>query len=165
MSFDVAKELDAFKARTAAREKACNLETVEERYRFNSETFFDQMASASPGADANLMRSIASVIAAQVEINRTLRIALEKRVQALEKSAGAQGGVSDKATSDLAERIAALEENSLHDGGVFESGKSYRKGAIVTNHGQSWLARSVTASVPGSDQTWRLLAHRGKDKR
>ena len=66
----------------------------------------------------------------------------------------------------LRERIAELEAREW--AGVWEAGKSYAKGAIVSHGGSGWLAlRQYPDGKPGdgANSGWRLIVKRGRDGR
>lgn len=47
--------------------------------------------------------------------------------------------------------------------GQYAIDKTYEQGDSVTNGGSLWIAQSDTNSKPGTDETWRLAAKRGRD--
>lgn len=51
----------------------------------------------------------------------------------------------------------------LLDQGVFREGSLYKAGHAVTFGGSLWVAREVTDSKPGTDDTWRLAVKKGRD--
>jgi hypothetical protein len=66
----------------------------------------------------------------------------------------------------LRERIAELEAREWV--GVFEQGRSYAKGAIVSHDGSAWVAtRAYPEAKPGAgpNSGWRLIVKRGRDGR
>ena len=69
----------------------------------------------------------------------------------------AQLAQANDGVAALAKRIAWLESNALHDGGTFQTGESYGKGALVTHGGTLWVAR-VTGAMdrPGTSSQWLL---------
>ena len=74
------------------------------------------------------------------------------------------GTVVAEESERLSERMERLEQSALHDGGIFAEGKEYRKGAVVVNDGQTWLATDNTEATPGRGaQGWRLLAKKTRD--
>src|SRR5262245_8426050 len=66
-------------------------------------------------------------------------------------------------------RIARLEQAPrLKYCGVFELGKSYERGDVVTWDGSMWHAERDTGAKPGtasSADDWRLCVKRGRDGR
>lgn len=75
--------------------------------------------------------------------------------------AKAFGGVVKEALEPLRERLDRLEATALHDGGFYVDGREYRKGAVVVNDGQTWVATEDTEATPARGaQGWRLLARK-----
>lgn len=61
----------------------------------------------------------------------------------------------------IREKIELLESTALSDGGFYQEGKDYRKGAIVVRDGRTWLATEDTDATPERGATgWRLLANK-----
>lgn len=59
----------------------------------------------------------------------------------------------------LDQRLDRLEGSAIYDGGFYQEGKDYRKGAIVVRDGRTWLATEDTDATPERGATgWRLLA-------
>lgn len=72
--------------------------------------------------------------------------------------------------ADLLGRVAALEAQPvLRDAGVWEAGKTYGAGAIVSWDGSGWIAQRSTQARPGGvspdSRAWRLLVKHGRDGR
>jgi hypothetical protein len=68
-------------------------------------------------------------------------------------------------TEELRERIRALERRpTLRYEGVWQSGKTYQRGNVVTDAGSMWHANIATSARPGSDTSaWTLAVKRGRD--
>jgi hypothetical protein len=62
----------------------------------------------------------------------------------------------------LEKRVALLEVTQVHDRGVWEVGKSYPVGAIVTHAGSGWICRSahVSAGTEPDHAAFRLVVKR-----
>ena len=60
-----------------------------------------------------------------------------------------------KAYSELKEVKKSLDGVGLRYEGVFEDGKSYRQGSVITDHGSLWIAKQTTTGRPPSD-SWQL---------
>jgi hypothetical protein len=104
---------------------------------------FDAMTAGMSEAEANEFRTLSI----EGSIDR-----LVERIRALEG-----------ALAELRSRPAPSLIDS--DQGVFEKGRAYMRGHLATWDGSTWLAARDTASVPGADDSWRLLAKRGRDGR
>lgn len=64
----------------------------------------------------------------------------------------------------LEARVAALEANPpLSYEGVYEAGKSYRKGQAATFAGSLWIAQRDTDGSPGTGDAWKLAVRKGRD--
>jgi hypothetical protein len=91
------------------------------------------------------------------------RIHLERRIeQTIELIAGEVGKLFHAAE----DRLKALEAREWL--GVWEPGKAYAKGALVSHDGSAWVAtRDYPDRKPGSgaDSGWRLVVKRGHDAR
>ena len=77
-------------------------------------------------------------------------------------------GYVERETADLRKRIADLERRpTLRYVGVWQSGKSYSPGEVVTDAGSMWHCNSATSSArPGTgNSVWTLCCKRGKDAR
>jgi hypothetical protein len=65
---------------------------------------------------------------------------------------------------ELYRRIAELEAQPyLREAGVWDPGKAYGVGQVVTDHGSAWVCKAPTCQRPGDSDHWRLLAKRGRD--
>ena len=76
------------------------------------------------------------------------------------------GQMIGAALKPLRERILELEQREW--AGVWEAGKSYAKGAIVSHGGSGWLAlRQYPDGKPGdgANTGWKLIVKRGRDGR
>jgi hypothetical protein len=65
-------------------------------------------------------------------------------------------------------RLEALEARppSPEYLGIFEQGKTYPRGGLVTRDGSLWLALTETTLTPGSHRTaWRLIVKSGDHAR
>jgi hypothetical protein len=78
-------------------------------------------------------------------------------------------GVKDAAASRLDEcerRLDVLEQRpvvGVQYAGVFEDGKAYARGDLVTRRGGLWLALQHTATAPGTDTaSWKLIVKSGR---
>lgn len=69
--------------------------------------------------------------------------------------------------ASLETKVAALEAHQMHDAGVWESGKEYAAGAIVSHNGSAWLCRAAHISVGGapSPDYFRMFVKHGRDAR
>jgi hypothetical protein len=62
----------------------------------------------------------------------------------------------------LHDRIAALEARACPSyEGVFQQGRSYVEGSLVTDHGALWIAKRATQSRPGQDGDFQLIVKKG----
>lgn len=71
------------------------------------------------------------------------------------------------ADNKLAKRIEALEirlEN-FRDREAWREGEAYYEMNLCTHDGSTWLCKRATTSKPGTDDSWRLIAKRGRDGR
>ncbi len=75
------------------------------------------------------------------------------------------------ATSPLYQRVAALEKRladlEANQGskylGVYESGREYAPGDLVTRAGSMWYCWEKTSEAPGGNSTaWQLAVKRGR---
>lgn len=99
------------------------------------------------------------------EVRRMIEQELSAAVLGVGKTLGSAIKDADaklaKALVHVAEKVERLEASALHDGGFYTEGKEYRKGAVVVNDGQAWLATENTEATPGRGaQGWRLLARK-----
>ncbi|MBX3704624.1 MAG: hypothetical protein KF822_12685 [Steroidobacteraceae bacterium] len=62
-------------------------------------------------------------------------------------------------------RLAELESRQVRYVGVYESGRRYRKGELVTHDGSVWHCEAATEAKPGTTDAWVLAVKRGKDAR
>jgi hypothetical protein len=54
---------------------------------------------------------------------------------------------------------------TLLDAGVWEQGKTYRAGSLVSHQGGGWIAQAETKGVrPGDGGLWRLAIKRAKER-
>jgi hypothetical protein len=57
----------------------------------------------------------------------------------------------------LEARIAVLEQTPMEYRGIFQSGRSYRKNAVVTFAGSLWICKATeTVGKPGDGPDWTL---------
>ena len=82
---------------------------------------------------------------------------LEQRLAALEQKRG---------LAPLAARLGALESRPLlEDGDIWDERSVYRKGAVVTHAGASWVGREPNSNCkPGTSNVWRLM-HKSHGRR
>jgi hypothetical protein len=76
-----------------------------------------------------------------------------------------QAGV---ATFLVGERVLGEIRGIPHDGGLFKRGSAYRKAALVTYGGSTFIAQRDTTEPIGGDppsKDWRLTVQRGRDAR
>jgi hypothetical protein len=76
-----------------------------------------------------------------------------------------QAGV---ATLRVDQRVIGAIKGIPHDGGLFKRGSAYRKAALVTYGGSTFIAQRDTAEPIGGDppsKDWRLTVQRGRDAR
>ena len=52
-----------------------------------------------------------------------------------------------------------------HYQGVFQEGKTYSRGSMVTKAGGLWLALEDTMEIPGRSERWRLVVKSGEAQR
>ncbi len=65
---------------------------------------------------------------------------------------------------ELYQRIEELERRPfLNEAGVWEQGKAYGAGMVVSDHGSAWVCKAPTCQRPGESDQWRLLVKRGRD--
>jgi hypothetical protein len=71
----------------------------------------------------------------------------------------------EKELEPLRERIRMLERRpTLRYEGVWQAGKTYQRGNVVTDAGSMWHANIATSARPGSDTSaWTLAVKRGRD--
>jgi integrin beta 3 len=72
------------------------------------------------------------------------------------------------ATFMVGERVIGEIRGIPHDGGLFKRGTAYRKAALVTYGGSTFIAQRDTAEPIGGDppsKDWRLTVQRGRDAR
>jgi hypothetical protein len=62
-------------------------------------------------------------------------------------------------------RLDELESRQVRYCGVFESGRRYRKGELVTDAGSVWHCEADTSTRPGDSDAWVLAVKRGNDGR
>jgi HK97 family phage portal protein len=67
----------------------------------------------------------------------------------------------DDPTKALLERIAALEARGWV--GIWEDGKEYQPGQMVTHSGSVWHCNGPTMEKPGAHIDWTLAVKRGRD--
>ena len=103
----------------------------------------DAALSDQDGAKPASMRFVSAMVVAAASGFRTLRVS--KRLLALE------------------EKVRALEAASLPTyAGVYEAGKSYRQGSMVSRSGGLWLAVEPTDRTPGAGLSgWKLIVKSG----
>jgi hypothetical protein len=65
----------------------------------------------------------------------------------------------------LRKRIDALEEKLEHFEfcGTWRSGVTFRKSNFVVHDGSLFICKCDTVMKPGTDETWQLVAKRGRD--
>lgn len=63
---------------------------------------------------------------------------------------------------EMADRLDSLQEAAVHDGGFWQHGKSYQRGAMVTHDGATYVATDGTSSEPGGCHSWRLIGRKGR---
>jgi hypothetical protein len=56
-----------------------------------------------------------------------------------------------------------LETNQLAYCGVWDEGREYSRGSLVTFAGSMWHANQATRARPGVNAAWRLCVKRGRD--
>jgi hypothetical protein len=131
----------------------------------------DVMATTPASVEAVLM--VAGVLA------KTLRKEFSDGLAALEQRSQDAAGrdaqnekVNARFITGLAERIKALEDRpAVEYLGVFDPGRVYQRGALVTHHGSIWacMAASACGIRPGTpadeSKTWVLAAKGGRDGR
>lgn len=103
--------------------------------------------------------------AQRAEVSRVVERSLADVVKGIGKAIGTVVRDSDKklaqAIVEVAEKVDRLESSALHDGGFYVEGKEYRKGAVVVNDGQTWVATEDTEATPVRGALgWRLLARK-----
>jgi len=75
-----------------------------------------------------------------------------------------------RACTPLAQKILELEQRLdgvPFDGGLYERGKAYKKGALVTHHGSVFVATRDSADEIGTtppSSAWRMFCQRGRDR-
>jgi hypothetical protein len=64
-------------------------------------------------------------------------------------------------------RFVDVQSRSLIDlhAGTWTRGETYTRGAIVAWDGGSWIAKRETLTAPGTDDSWQILAKRGREGR
>lgn len=77
-----------------------------------------------------------------LQIHRTRRLALEKRIEALEKG-----------------------QKAMCYRGVYDTTEHYEKGNFVTHGGSMWAALADEPGKPGASDGWQLAVKRGADAR
>jgi hypothetical protein len=67
----------------------------------------------------------------------------------------------------LEARVTQIEQQppSPHYQGVFQEGKTYSRGSMVTKAGGLWLALEDTMEIPGRSERWRLVVKSGEAQR
>ena len=68
----------------------------------------------------------------------------------------------------LDQRVLGEIKGLPHDGGLFQRGKTYHKGAFVTYGGSTFVAQADTVAPIGGhppSKDWRLTVQRGRDSR
>ena len=83
-------------------------------------------------------------------------------------SKGGETGASAQQMAGLEKRIAALEAQpkGLSYEGVWEAGRTYRKGQCVTHGGSMWVALDTNVVKPGDQnfsKAWQLAVKRGAE--
>ena len=61
-----------------------------------------------------------------------------------------------KAVRDLEAKTDMLEARSLAYEGTHEKGRTYSPNSLVTCKGGLWVAKSLTNTVPGTSNDWKL---------
>lgn len=72
--------------------------------------------------------------------------------------------VFNKKIAKLTEKITELEnrlEGTLRYEDVWESGKGYHPGDLVTHAGSGWICKAPTTAKPGGNPHWKLWIKRG----
>jgi hypothetical protein len=81
---------------------------------------------------------------------------------------GADGIMTrDEAVALLEERFAAVVVQTLADWhrDTFVPGEAYERGNVVAWDGGTWVAMRQTKAKPGTDDSWKIVAKRGRDGR
>lgn len=74
--------------------------------------------------------------------------------------------VIDKKLAPIEERVKVLESRpTMRYEGTWKSGVGYEAGTFITDHGSLWYAKAATVMRPGSGDSWRLVAKKGRDAR
>ena len=110
-------------------------------------------------------------------LGELIREHVAKQIAEVEKKAASLAPAIDslmsaaellEAEAGAASTSTASQSGALHDGGIYESGKSYKKGAVVTCRGSAFVARCDTSAPIGGtppSPDWRLMVMRGRDAR
>lgn len=73
-------------------------------------------------------------------------------------------GYIDRGFAEMAARLEALEARpAVKYLGVYQQGKAYGAGNMVTDAGSVWHADRATMARPGSSDDWTLAVKRGRD--
>ncbi len=100
----------------------------------------------------------------QREVPPEIQAAMRKLSPRTRGLVRAMAEVTASHVRELRERIVALEQQPfLREAGVWEPGKAYGTGQVVSDHGSAWVAKQATCQRPGESDHWRLLVKRGRD--
>jgi hypothetical protein len=115
------------------------------------------------------------VIVTKIFLEKLLDQLIPKMMNVLEKKLDDRLKESEARTVAVVEAAMALVEGAdakvaglPHDAGVYERGKHYKRGALVTHSGSVFIARCDTkAEIGGAAPSaeWRLFCQRGRDAR
>jgi hypothetical protein len=95
-------------------------------------------------------------------------------LQGRDGSPGVQGergvdgiGTREEIEAIVETRVAEIQVRTFADvyQGVYENGKLYTRGLLVTWGGSLWLSLGETRAKPGENTDWRLVVKKGADGR
>lgn len=81
---------------------------------------------------------------------------------------GADGiATREELNSLIEERMGEMQVRTFADvyQGVYENGRSYERGQLVTWGGSLWLSQSEAKAKPGESAEWKLVVKKGADAR
>ena len=106
--------------------------------------------------------------------------AMHERIRRLETACGlanteAQPGVEaiapvvknflDARLAPIEHLLYELDNEATRYSGIYQSGKTYKRGQSVTLNGGEWRCLEATDSRPGTDGSWKLMVKSNEPRR
>jgi hypothetical protein len=102
-----------------------------------------------------------------VDVIANVRDEMRDKIAALESRLAANTLVSN---TELLDRIEALEARPMMKYcGVYEAGRTYHEGEVITDHGCAWICVTKDTTIrpafasDASSRCWRLMVKAGRD--